>query len=43
MISAFGNEAPSKTTIYRWFPEFQRGRVKLSDDPRQGRPKTAVT
>ncbi|KAL0869896.1 hypothetical protein ABMA27_006096 [Loxostege sticticalis] len=35
--------APSKTTIYRWFAEFQRGRVKLSDDPRQGRPKTAVT
>ncbi|TLO45018.1 transposase [Acinetobacter baumannii] len=43
MISAFGDEAPSKTTIYRWFAEFQRGRVKLSDDPRQGRPKTAVT
>ncbi|KAL0820759.1 hypothetical protein ABMA28_006579 [Loxostege sticticalis] len=43
MLSAFGDEAPSKTTIYRWFAEFQRGRVKLSDDPRQGRPKTAVT
>ncbi|CAK1598303.1 unnamed protein product [Parnassius mnemosyne] len=43
MISAFGDEAPSKTTIYRWFAEFQRGRVKLSDDPCQGRPKTAVT
>ena len=43
MISAFVDEAPSKTTIYRWFAEFQRGRVKLSDDPRQGRPKTAVT
>ncbi|KAL0870302.1 hypothetical protein ABMA27_005324 [Loxostege sticticalis] len=43
MLSAFGDKAPSKTTIYRWFAEFQRGRVKLSDDPRQGRPKTAVT
>ncbi|CAK1604551.1 unnamed protein product [Parnassius mnemosyne] len=44
MISAFGDEAPSKTTIYRWFAEFQRvKRVKLSDDPRQGHPKTVVT
>ena len=40
MITAFGNEAPSKATIYRWFSEFQRGRVSLSDDPREGRPKT---
>ncbi|KAL0829480.1 hypothetical protein ABMA28_004242 [Loxostege sticticalis] len=43
MLSAFGDEAPSKSTIYRSFAEFQRGRDKLSDDPRQGRPKTAVT
>ena len=43
MLSAFGDEAPSKTTIYRWFAEFQRGHVKLCDDSRQGRPKTVVT
>ncbi|KAL0869565.1 hypothetical protein ABMA27_005831 [Loxostege sticticalis] len=36
-------QSPSKTTIYRWFAEFQRGRVKLSDESRQGRPKTSVT
>lgn len=43
MISAFGNEAPSKATVYRWFTEFQRGRASLSDDFGGGRPKTAVT
>ena len=43
MTSAFEDEAPSKTTIYRWFSEFQRERVSLSDAPREGRPKTAIT
>lgn len=43
MIVAFGDEAPSKTTIYRWYSEFQRGRVSLMDDVREGRPKSAVS
>ena len=43
MIAAFNNEAPSMTTIYRWFSEFQRGRVSLMDNVREGRPKSAVT
>lgn len=43
MIVAFSNEAPSKTTIYRWYAEFQRGRLSLTDDVREGRPKSAVT
>lgn len=42
MHSAFGNEAPSKTTIYRWFQEFRFGRNTLSDEFREGRPSTAV-
>ncbi|CAH2001650.1 unnamed protein product [Acanthoscelides obtectus] len=33
LLSVFGNEAP----------QFKRGRVSLSDDPRVGAPKTAVT
>ncbi|CAH1991457.1 unnamed protein product [Acanthoscelides obtectus] len=43
LLSAFGNEAPHQSTISRWYGEFKRGRVSLSDDPRVGAPKTAVT
>ncbi|CAH1985236.1 unnamed protein product [Acanthoscelides obtectus] len=39
----FGNKAPHQSTISRWYGEFKRGRVSLSDDPRVGAPKTAVT
>lgn len=38
----FGDEAPSKTTVYRWFSEINRGRSSLSDEFREGRPKSAV-
>ncbi|CAH1966648.1 unnamed protein product [Acanthoscelides obtectus] len=31
------------STISRWYGEFKRGRVSLSDDPRVGAPKTAIT
>jgi len=40
--SAFGDEVPSKTTVYDWFSEFMRGRVSLSNEFREGRPSTAV-
>ncbi|CAH1991501.1 unnamed protein product [Acanthoscelides obtectus] len=43
LLSVFGNEAPHKSTISRWYGEFKRGRVSLSDHPRVGAPKTAVT
>ena len=36
----FGDEAPSKTTVYRWYSEFNRGRGSLTDEPREGRPKS---
>lgn len=42
LISAFGDQAPSKTTIYRWFSEFKFGRSSLSDEFRGGRPSTSV-
>jgi len=38
----FGDEAPSKTTVYRWFSKFNRDRSLLSDTFREGRPKSAV-
>ncbi|CAH2008263.1 unnamed protein product [Acanthoscelides obtectus] len=32
-----------QSTISRWYGEFKRGRVRLSDDPRVGAPKTQET
>ncbi|CAH1985567.1 unnamed protein product [Acanthoscelides obtectus] len=43
LLSVFGNEAPHQSTISRWYGEFKRGRVNLSDEPRVGAPKMAVT
>lgn len=43
LISIFKSEAPSQTTIYRWYSEFRRGRASLGTVPSTGRPKTAVT
>ncbi|CAH1992062.1 unnamed protein product [Acanthoscelides obtectus] len=43
LLSVFGNEAPHQSTISRWYGEFKRGRVSLSDDPRLGAPKTATS
>ncbi|CAH1996813.1 unnamed protein product, partial [Acanthoscelides obtectus] len=43
LLSVFGNEAPHQSTISRWYEEFKRGRVSLSNDLRVGAPKTAVT
>lgn len=43
LSSAFGDEAPNKSTVYRWFMDFNRGRSSLQDEFREGRPKTAVT
>ncbi|CAH1977550.1 unnamed protein product [Acanthoscelides obtectus] len=43
LLSVFGNEVPHQSTISCWYGEFKRGRVSLSDDPRVGAPKMAVT
>ncbi|GBP20858.1 hypothetical protein EVAR_80676_1 [Eumeta japonica] len=40
--TAFGDEAPCKTTTYNRFGEFKRGRVSLGDEFREGRPSAAV-
>ena len=40
---AFGEKSPTRATVYRWFAEFKRDRTSLSDEFREGRPKTAVT
>ena len=40
--TAFGDEKPSRTTIYDWFAEFRRGRRSLEGNPRSGRPAAAT-
>ena len=40
--SIFGDEAPSRTSVYRWYGEFNRGRSLLQVKFREGRPKSVV-
>ena len=39
----YGDSAPSKTTICRWYAEFKRGRTETEDAERSGRPNEVVT
>ena len=39
----YGDSTPPYRTIAWWVAEFKRGRDNLEDDPRSGRPATAVT
>lgn len=41
--AVYGASAPSAATIKRWVLEVKRGRPSLGDEPRSGRPATAVT
>lgn len=43
MKNVFEDEAPSRSTVFRWYLQFQRGIYKLDDDVRTGRPSTAVS
>ena len=40
--SIFGDEAPSRTSVYRCYDEFNRGRSSLQDEFRECRPKSIV-
>ena len=40
--SIFDNEAPSRTSIYRWYGEFSQGCSSLQDEFREGHPKSVV-
>lgn len=42
LAAVYGPSVPSFSTVTRWFNEFQRGRQSLEDEPRSGRPSTAV-
>jgi [histone H3]-lysine36 N-dimethyltransferase SETMAR len=43
MDNALSTGAPHLATICRWYTEFKRGKTTFEDDPRSGRPSTAVT
>jgi HTH domain in Mos1 transposase len=38
MTIALGDVCPHRTTIFRWYREFQRGNFTLEDAERPGRP-----
>ena len=40
--SIFYDEALLKTSVYRWYDEFNRGRSSHQDEFREGRPKSVV-
>lgn len=42
-VDTFGEGTPSKITVFNWFGEFKRERRSFEDDPRPGRPASAVT
>ena len=42
LIQIFGDEVPSKTRVYRWSGEFNRGHRILQNEFREGRPQSAV-
>lgn len=43
MAKIYGQDAPSYSTIKKWAALFRAGRISLDDDPRSGRPSTAIT
>lgn len=43
MERVYGDSTPAYSTVAKWVGEFKRGRESLEDDPRSGRPATAVT
>jgi transposase len=42
-INVYGDSSPSFSKIKNWAAKFKRGRTRLEDDPREGRPKSATT
>lgn len=43
LADVFGVQAMSRSTVFRWLDLLKTGRDSLEDDPRQGRPSTAVS
>ena len=43
LTQGFGDLAPSRATVFRWFAEFKGGRTSLKDEERSWRPTSVVT
>jgi histone-lysine N-methyltransferase SETMAR len=43
LVATFGQDVPSAETVRRWYHEFKHGQESFEDEPRSGRPPTAVT
>ena len=42
LIQYFGDEAPTRISVYRWYGEFKRDRSSLQVEFRESRPKSIV-
>jgi histone-lysine N-methyltransferase SETMAR len=42
LTEAYGAEAMKKSQVYEWHKRFREGRMDIADDPRSGRPSTAI-
>jgi histone-lysine N-methyltransferase SETMAR len=40
---AYGNEAPNRSNVFRWYSRFRDGRELVEDDERHGRQKSTRT
>jgi hypothetical protein len=40
---AYGNEAPNRSNVFRWYSRIRDGRELVEDDERGGRPKSTRT
>ena len=43
LVSVYGDDCCSRSTVERWTREFRMGRESLEDDDRSGRPSTSTT
>ena len=43
LVTVFGEEACSESTVKKWSLRFRGGRESIEDDPRMGQPVTATT
>ena len=43
LVRVYGDRALSMKCVYEWFARFRGGRESVSDNPRSGRPATAVS
>ena len=43
LSATFGESAPSKPTVYKWYREFSLGRKSIKVDPSPGRPVSVTT